>query len=391
MRKVFDFILAVMICGCSQNGINKQTVEVINVDFRSSEQYFDISPLLADSIEIIPLESIEGSLVGEISDVRVTGNRIFITDKMSNKIKVFDRKGKYIFQIGNLGRGPGEYLGLSSTEVIDDSTMAVFDHFSVKLLYYNTDNGRFIKNRDISKIWAMDIVYMDGNLYFVNDKSMADMGYYLLYSMEDGSDKAKAFLPFDKKMEEQTTWGLERYYSKNNDELMLYFPPYDTLYMVSGEHASAKYFVDFGDRKVPESVIDLPENRATAETVIKEKYIKGVDKVHLTDDYILIDFAEYDEYTAVYNRKTKRVDVCRFIVNSRLGGMQLFGAGAIVRDNCLITSLPADDFNAFFGETSNFPNPKFPAPDREFTDRIKTVGQSINLYDNPVLFIQKFK
>jgi hypothetical protein len=365
-------------------------VDIIQVDLNTSEEYFDISPLLTETIEVIPLETTDESLIGEITDVRVEDDRIFITDEMSHRITVFDREGKYVSKIDRYGRGPGEYLEIAATEVLNDSTCVILDLFNMSLLYYRID-GRFIKTKDVSEIWARAVVKTDDKLYFVNSGSSSKKGFYHLFSVSENSDKIEAFLPFDgdKMYNNSIGWSLDRYYSKNDDELLLYFPPYDTLYTVSNNRAQAICFVDFGSRKLPKNILE-GDGRTALITSIEKGYISGVEKVLATDKYLFIDFREKEEYTAIYNRATKEIQVSRFVINSDLGGFRLFGNKAIVRDGILISSLNASEINVHLGESSGFPNKEFPAPNIEFMDKIDAIRKT-DPSDNPVLFIQKFK
>lgn len=67
--------------------------------------------------------------------------------------KLFDRQGKYLCDVGNVGQGPGEYSSLYS-EVIDEKGKCIYlgSFFgSDKVLKYNIADGRFIEGIEIGE------------------------------------------------------------------------------------------------------------------------------------------------------------------------------------------------------------------------------------------------
>lgn len=69
----------------------------------------DLSEILDDSIEIIPLETTEECLISKINRIEFYQDKIFVSDKANAKIFVFTSEGKYLKSIGTQGGGPGEY------------------------------------------------------------------------------------------------------------------------------------------------------------------------------------------------------------------------------------------------------------------------------------------
>lgn len=62
-----------------------------------------------DSIEMIPLESNDSSLMAEIEKVVCIGDTIVAYDGSRNIINVFSPDGRFLNRIGNIGQGPEEY------------------------------------------------------------------------------------------------------------------------------------------------------------------------------------------------------------------------------------------------------------------------------------------
>ena len=96
-------------------------------------------------------------------------DRIFIFDSYkANALFVFDKKGKYITQIGSPGMGPGEFAYLAGFDIdIINNNIIIYD-FKRKFMYYDLDTYELIseKNLDISAatLWLFLKVNM---LFFI--------------------------------------------------------------------------------------------------------------------------------------------------------------------------------------------------------------------------------
>ena len=68
--------------------------------------------ILAPEYKIIPLETTEECVVGEVSNLFVDDNLIFLVDTWSEYISVFDLNGKFQNHIGRKGHAQGEYVSM---------------------------------------------------------------------------------------------------------------------------------------------------------------------------------------------------------------------------------------------------------------------------------------
>lgn len=116
-------------------------------------EYIDLSKYL--DFEFIPLETTKDNLIGIISSIKMTGDRIFVFDEhKSNALFVFDKKGKYITQIGHKGMGPGGFVYLAGFDIdLINNSIIIYD-FKRKFMYYDLDTYKFVseKNMDIASL-----------------------------------------------------------------------------------------------------------------------------------------------------------------------------------------------------------------------------------------------
>lgn len=96
-----------------------------------------------ESIEYIPLELTDESLIANVLDVCVSDEYLFIYSTRQESILQFDRKGKFIRPVARTGNGPGEVAQMISMTIDEDNRLfCVSEYFSTS--FYSFD-GEFIK------------------------------------------------------------------------------------------------------------------------------------------------------------------------------------------------------------------------------------------------------
>lgn len=117
---------------------------------------------MVKSLEYIPLETTDQSLVGEVTTLVVADNRFYINSDRKS-ILCFSEDGKFLFKIGNKGRGPGEYISPFSISVAN-GFVYVNCQESGKLLCYDASDGSFIRSLKLPKFYLQTVV-SNGYIY----------------------------------------------------------------------------------------------------------------------------------------------------------------------------------------------------------------------------------
>lgn len=102
MKTRYHLILIILLISCKSN--DKTLFEFDPLSLEENE--ISLSEI-ADEISYIPLDN--KYQLGNISTIIFTNTAIYLNSKDIG-ILTFNRKGKYINKIGNIGRGPGEYI-----------------------------------------------------------------------------------------------------------------------------------------------------------------------------------------------------------------------------------------------------------------------------------------
>ena len=94
----------------------------------------------AKSVRFIPLETKEDILMKNVTNVLQHGDTLLVHH--SQRLSLFDREGKYLYDIGSKGQGPGEFTYLSMV-LLHDGLIYVQEQ-GCRFKVYDWD-GNFVK------------------------------------------------------------------------------------------------------------------------------------------------------------------------------------------------------------------------------------------------------
>lgn len=280
-----------------------ETIITINVD-QSKDGSYDCAFMFdTTQCEIIPIETSDECLIGEVSKVFFKNDRIYILDKDANGVFILHEDGTLDRSIFAEGRSNREYMELGDMYVTD-KLIYLFDNILMKILCFDLD-GQYQKTIDISPYWANRILVQNNNIYLINEWSETEKGQYLLFVLDGDGKLLGKFLPFEeteryggKDMESYTVLG---------DEVLLCYPSDNTVYRVADGACTPKYRIDFGDNALPKeyltkSLIDCMKEG------LADRYVLGIDAFMASSRYLLFRFdLGKTEYTAIYDKKTREV------------------------------------------------------------------------------------
>ncbi|MCH2449984.1 MAG: 6-bladed beta-propeller [Gracilimonas sp.] len=118
----------------------------------SAERNISRTPSVPVHIDVVigeedqPFEHLLGNPIGVCTDSK--GN-IYIADKASLKVKVFDSQGNYLRSFGGRGRGPGEFLDINLMQLAGDDTLLFQDRGKLEFIYMTTQ-GEYISSHPVN-------------------------------------------------------------------------------------------------------------------------------------------------------------------------------------------------------------------------------------------------
>lgn len=377
-------------CTPAEKNTSSMNPETITINWNDIKERLDYSYLVEDSTQIIPLDCpTDDDVIGEITNLIYENDLLYIADNLSKSVFVFDLSGKLLTRIHAYGGGPGEYINITDITV-HGTDILVYDSYARKVFFYN-EKGKFLREISTAKIWGMGLFEQNGQLYFVNNNSASASGNYQLFSYDMEENHFERHLPFSASRD-NWGWSISKYYSTNKDEALVFHCPYDTLYRVSDNKTEARFYLDFGDRRLPQRHIEGDGVRAL-QVAENDNYVKGANRIHLTDKLLFFSFndARHD-YLGIYNRENQELVTAKTLFNDRLGNLKFQTSNNYytIQQGNLILNYPAD-----YWRVLKEANPQIYQDSKEFHSEYarKRMLELCELTEdsNPVIIIQKFK
>ena len=162
MTRLFTAVAALlaaisMATGCAQRSTQAQQIRTISVDTSA-----DGWETVAKSARIKKTIHLSDSLLlGNISKLLCYNGNIYLLDKSSKSILCYNGKGELQFRICTVGRGPGEYTGISNFYLSGRKNRLYIIAPEKKLLEYSASTGELLSSRPID---AKTIMFTDANL-----------------------------------------------------------------------------------------------------------------------------------------------------------------------------------------------------------------------------------
>lgn len=239
--------------------IQKNGMEEIDLNFLSHDQKYNFGDMI-DSIEILPLETTDKSLLASINNILVCDSFVYIVDSYEgSSVVVFDRKGKFVKRIRK-GQGPGEILPHFKSLAFDtqaEELILLHNHF---FSFYTTD-GQYKRRIRIPFNAAAFAILPDGYLFHVtnglnNQHIDPNIHYQLLVTDKEFKIKSTSF-PY--------TYGDDNFYEgqtrcidQNENTINFTFKFNNNIYQyVDPYKVKQKYTLNLGKKEIPKHILTL--------------------------------------------------------------------------------------------------------------------------------------
>jgi hypothetical protein len=338
---VGSLILLTFFCACTKS-YNSQ-IEIISVDVDKAQS------LDMNEGRFIELETTDSSLLYEISNIGFLNGKIIILSRET--VCVFDRNGKFLFNAGRKGPGPGEYINLANIFVKGNSVY-LLDQMSKKLLCFD-GSGNFVSSIKLN---------ITNTGYPVTDLFPLENGNYVAKNMFHGDqEKVPIASIWDKDFNfvrniagRLVTTGLTSHdnFSQYKDQILYWETLNDTVFVINNYNSmTAKYYIDFGKSAIPAyeragkdvyDVIDYlnkqPENA---------KIAGQIRNVFENEEQLLFRFGfQSRTLYALYDKENKNTQVFHF--EDKNNQYNVNGLCWYYQDSLYLTVIP---------ETDSFQNP----------------------------------
>lgn len=241
-------------CNNKEEAGGGQTLKV-DLDTPYDElSFFDIF----ESVDVVPLETTDSSLIGEISKIDFYKNQFYILDERTMSVFRFNRDGRYCDKIARHGKGPGEYSDLTDFSINRETNQ-------IELL--SAYGGLHIYDMDFNHV--RDLKLTDPKLYPVHKFANVSgdlrvfLSYFKEYRLKLYSEKQnKVIKEFYKRpvflAEESVMFTTNFMFEKEGDVVYFNQASDYNLYEITPDTCKIRQTWDFGEHNY--SISTLPSD-----------------------------------------------------------------------------------------------------------------------------------
>lgn len=198
MKNIACLLLLLMVYACSEKGsqpnVSPQVIDCKGATFLHPSELFG-------SITYSVLEDGDEALFSRADKAAFEAGNLYVADFKSGKVLSFSKDGTFRFSVDRRGRGPQEYVSLTSFSV-NNGNIFILDGDRRTVLCYNATDGAYIDKWEID-FEAWDLEALDnGNILFafaplslVKDRKKE--GCYRFILTDPKMNPITRLLPFD--------------------------------------------------------------------------------------------------------------------------------------------------------------------------------------------------
>ena len=377
-------LLSVLLFGqCKEKKGNEiQETRVIRVDMDREPIEIQKTGLIRD-YRLIQLDTPEEALIGEIDQVIVFGQYIYIADYSKSKaVFIFDTTGHFLNKIDRYGRAGDEYMQLRSLWVDTlRRTLNFISRVDKKWFIYDPEGGKLLEVRNLPKAFMQ--VVCDGTVrfgYSGNYREDASQPYNV-WCLDSLGGVERGFF--------EIPAGWESSLVGSGNALSLYkgqtdyvIPMDFHIYRIAGENLTCPWYFDFGAYRWPSPDV----TREQRQEILRngQEYVDRICEFQETDRFLLATVIFKGQTRIIVHDKIKdKTEIGQLATWTEMYFMP-FGYMATLSAQQLITFIPAaqikrccegDEYNDF---EKDYP---------EQVKRMKALFPVIHEEDNPFIAI----
>lgn len=199
---------------------------------------------LIESVEVVPLEETEESLLTSASRVIKYDGQYLVVNKGDEEIVFFNEQGKYIRTFNRLGEGPGEYKSINTFWVKED-VISVYER-GRSIIFRYTLAGDFIDSRKLPTQVGHVGEYGEDYVVEFNFNLIGDSVLYK-FGVLDKELKPKDLYLKTNEFDAAAVWSNEKSVIPYNDGMLLVRMYSDTVYYYKKGQFEPLIHFDFGE------------------------------------------------------------------------------------------------------------------------------------------------
>ncbi|MCX6326526.1 MAG: 6-bladed beta-propeller [Bacteroidia bacterium] len=389
--KIKLLIICLLFCFLFSCVNEKQNVNKINKDNRINikiegniNNLLQIDSIFSD-IRTMPLETKEECLITDIVKVLFHQDKMFLQDK-AQRLFVFSTNGKFLYEIGKKGKGPGEFLELRDFDIDKDGNIYILDFREI--LKYTIEGKfsiRFLLPFEKNVIHCNPIQFAlksNGNFLLwggsagIKEKTAEDL--FVMYEMNNKGKLINRYFPLTNQIE----GNFSRF--KQYKDIILIDPVFgsNVIYSISNEGIEERYYIDFGGKTLTIPVPEGFKSLSDFKSRIDKNCFHSIRGFIESNDWIYFKFVfERNICNCYFSKKLNKSFISKGwpSVSHRIAPSRILG-------NYSDTLIAFIDPNIIIEDINNCKKADFnslPVSEKKNIERLKQIKNT----DNPIMFI----
>jgi hypothetical protein len=286
--------------------VNKHDVEKIEaIPLENENALFDY--------RTVRLETNSNSLLGEISQMEIADNYIYVFDKIGKSVKKFTDDGKYVTDIGKRGNGHEEYIAINAFYVNKEKKyVGLFDPMKKAILRYDLE-GNFmdiIKTNNNNLDFIIKASAIGNDEVFCHSTSNWHENYAFFILNEKDYSIKKIIRHHPAKPEQWTSFSLSKNTFSNCGDRVDFVSLFsDFIYTYRKGDVSEFMLITDNKQSLSSEMIDKKVKeeynndmtKLMADICKSSNYTAGLSEIYETDKYILCNYYVNDSYLTVHS------------------------------------------------------------------------------------------
>ncbi len=361
-------------CANEIKNVNEELLIKIDVNDAKTLEF----PDFFNDYRLVVLETLDSSLIADITKLIITDTHIIIFDARQMRILLFDEEGHYLRQIGEKGPAPHEYSYINDIQY-EASTQLIYVHerFQNKFFIYNLE-GELIKKSEKCVV-SFNYFFKSDSGFWVYScfKENNPEGHNLILLDDDLQTIKAAYFPQKDfiNIASGTTFTVDE-----NENGYFFYPSSNIIYKLDKEEAIPFCTIDFGKKTMPyDYIITLDDHLEYDNLVADRKYLGDISDFKIGKDLFSFSFKEtgygipVQSYECYYSREEQKTHVYNtaYISNAR---HPIPNNILVIKDGCAIYSIALSMYS-----------------DDSYSSLSQELGKNITNESNPILIFLQLK
>lgn len=311
--------------GCQEKSVNKTSAEYLKINVNINNARIIPAKQWFSSIELIPMETNEESLIGQWKKAIFHEENFFILDSKQGVIFIYNANGDYLLSSSSKkGQGPEEYMSILDFDINKETnTIEILDASNYKIKKYDREFNylsSWTLPQDLLPFSRFKILSHDRYAFYYGP-SEKDTESIRIFSAHE-EQVIKKLRPHPFAIEDVISTQGNPFYEFNNQLFFTYTYPNNELYKIELKDWDIKKVVEYNFGKCTFTPDVMPDHRMRDFFQNnRNKYVFITNKYENNNYYLAFTYFKDDMYVIRYNKQTKNQEVISWKFSD--GGMLL--------------------------------------------------------------------